>query len=114
MTTSPQDQGSQSLEFALISPLIAGAIALVIVAGAMANAAITTAGMAQTLARQIALNGAIDPPATYAIRVDPSNPAEGASFHVTLERPVVLPLPGKPVWTIRQEAWGIRAPKADP
>ena len=107
------DRGSQSLEFALISPLIAGAAALIMIAAAMANAGLVTYGLAQTLSRQISLNGTYEAPASYQVRVTPPKPVEGATFHVTVERPYPLPIPGKPTWTIRQQAWGVRAPQPE-
>lgn len=110
MTQQPTDRGAQSLEFALISPLIAGAAALVLVTASVANTALITYGVAQSTARQLAINGDAQPPEPFTLQVNPPNPKEGAVFHVTISRPITLPLPGKPTWTIQQTAWGVRAP----
>lgn len=110
MTTTPNDRGAQTLEFALVSPLIAGAAALVMLAASIANTALMTYGVAQSTARQLAINGQAQPPDPYTLQVTPPNPKEGAVFNVTISRPITLPLPGKPTWTIQQTAWGVRAP----
>lgn len=114
MQTSKNDRGSQSLEFALISPLIMGAVALVLMAGVLAHAILMTYGVAQTTARQLSLNGTATPPAPYVMHVDPPHPKEGDVFYVHIQRPISLPLPGKPEWTIEQRVWGVRAPIPGP
>lgn len=108
------DQGSQTLEFALVSPLIAMAIMALFWVGALGIGTLTAHGLAQSIARQVALNGPINPPNHYSVRIHPEHPTEGASFHVTVEHPIRLPLPGRPIWRIRQEAWGVRAPATTP
>ncbi|WP_336249023.1 hypothetical protein [Stomatohabitans albus] len=114
LNTGRHDQGSQSLEFALVSPFIGIAVVLVVIAGSYVNSVLVTSGVAQTLARQLALVGTIDPPSPYVVHVVPPHPKEGASFHVVVERPIKLPLPGAPTWTIRQQAWGVRSVSATP
>lgn len=104
------DRGAQALEFALVSPLIVLGMAGVLLVSILAMAMMAGQGLAQGVARQVALTGTAQVPPAYTLVIEPPSPKVGELFRVRLSHTVTLPLPGKRQWPLTSEAWGIRAP----